>query len=240
MEKEEINEMDKIFQKLMHFPNSTFSDLFDKSIPSNKFTYYLKKMESDGLIEKNEGKYSLTLNGRMSAATIDGETGKNKKRPFVAMLLAIKKGDDYILYTRMKEPYYGNKGFPGAKVEMGEEILLAAKRELFEETGLTCEGKIVTVQNLIDKNNDEIFNHIIQYVILFENPKGELIKENREGTYEWMNKDKIKKLKNLFPDVPYVIDDIENNKFSIREIKIIQKNEKFVGAKIEDIVKYKF
>lgn len=176
-------QINKIFQKLIHFPASTFSDLWEKDISSNKFTYYLKKMENEGLIEKKENKYYLTLRGKKEATTIDGSTGTTKKRPYVAMLLVIKKENKYILYKRMKEPYYGNCGFPGAKLEMNEEILDAAKRELKEETNLDGEGKIIGIQNVITKNNGELFAHMVQYIILFENPSGELITESREGTY---------------------------------------------------------
>lgn len=234
---EDITQINKIFQKLMHFPASTFSDLWEKDVPSNKFTYYLKKMEKEGLIEKKESKYYLTIKGKKEAATIDGETGKTKKRPYVALLLIIKKEDKYILYKRMKEPYYGNCGFAGAKLEMGESILDGAKRELKEETGLICDGKIIGVQNIMTLNNNELFAHMVQYLVLFENPKGELIKESREGTYSWEKKETILSQKNLFPDIPLVIKDVEEKRFKIKEVKVIQENEKFVDIKVSEITK---
>ncbi len=230
----EITQINKIFQKLMHFPASSFSDLWEKDITSNKFSYYLKKMENQNLIEKKDEKYFLTLKGKKEAATTDGSTGIVKKRPYIAMLLAIKKGDKYVLYKRMKEPYYGNSGFPGAKLEMGEEILSAAKRELLEETGLICDGKLIGIQNLITYNNDELFAHMVQYIILFENPNGKLVNESREGTYYFKTKKEILSQKKLFPDIPKVIDDIENKKFSVREVKVFQKDEKFIGIEIKE------
>ena len=235
LEEEEISEVNKVFKTLMHFPGSSFSDIWDKQIESNKFTYYLKKMEKEDLIEKKNAKYYLTLKGKSLATTVSGETGQTKKRPYVALLLAVKKGDKYILYHRMKEPYYGNCGFPGAKVEYGEEILSAAERELKEETNLEGKGKVITIQNILTENNGKVFGHMTQFVILFKDPKGELIKENREGTYEWATKEKILAQKNLFPDIPGVIDIIENRKKIIREVKILQKDEKFVGIETKKI-----
>jgi len=235
-EKEEITEINKIFKVLMHFPGSTFSDLWDKKIESNKFTYYLKKMEKDELIEKKDGKYFLTLNGKSIATTISGETGQNKKRPYLALLLIIKKNDNYILYHRMKEPYYGNCGFPGAKVDFGEEVLESATRELKEETGLEGNGKIVAVQNALTINNGKVFGHMTQFFVLFENPTGELITESREGIYEWAKKEKILSQKNLFPDVAKAIQIVENKTFVIHETKLIQKDEKFKNATFTNIL----
>ena len=235
-EEEEITEINKIFRSLMHFPGSSFSDLWDKKVESNKFTYYLKKMESQDLIEKKDHKYFLTLKGKSLATTVSGETGQAKKRPYVALLLIIKKDEEYILYHRMKEPYYGNCGFPGAKVEYGEEILPAAKRELFEETGLIGDGKVIAVQNALTLNNNEVFGHMTQFFVIFENPTGKLIKESREGTYEWATKEKILAQKNLFPDVPEAIKIVENKKFVLRETKLIQENEKFKNVIFNDIL----
>jgi ADP-ribose pyrophosphatase YjhB (NUDIX family) len=238
-EEKEITEINKIFRTLMHFPGSSFTDLWDKQVESNKFTYYLKKLESEELIEKKEAKYYLTLKGKSIATTISGETGQAKKRPYVALLLIIKKGEEYIFYHRLKEPYYDNWGFPGAKVEYGEEILPAAKRELLEETGLTAEGKIIAVQNGLTINNNEIFGHMTQFFILFKDPTGNLINESREGTYEWATKERILLEKNLFPDVPEAIKIVEEGKFVVRETKFIQEDEKFIGIKSTDIFKEK-
>ncbi|MEK6958689.1 MAG: NUDIX domain-containing protein [archaeon] len=244
-EKTQLTEINKIFKTLMHFPASTFSDLWDKSIESNKFNYYLKKLETDGLIEKKNGKYSLTVKGKSASTTVSGETGKEEKRPAVTLLLVIRRKakkantHDYVLYKRFKEPYYGHCGFPGAKMKRGEEILESAERELMEETGLNGKGigKIVCIQNGHVINDGELFHHMLQFVILFDDPKGELVKENREGTYEWATKDEILRQEDLFPDIPGVIEEVESGKFGVKEIKFLQKNQRFVGIESRHVHK---
>ena len=238
-EETEIKEINKIFKTLMHFPGSSFGDLWDKEVPSNKFTYHLKKMESEKLVEKKDGKYYLTIEGKSFATTVDGETGTTKKRPYVSLLLVIKKDNKYILYHRQKEPYYGNCGFPGAKVEYGEEILSAAKRELKEETNLDCDGKVIAIQNILTINDKTLFGHMTQFIILFEDPTGELIKESREGRYEWATKEKILSQKNLFPDIPSAMTLVEEKKFVVRETKLIQENEKFKDIKTNNFFESK-
>ena len=46
-----------------------------------------------------------------------------------------KKGDRVLMCTRKKDPYKGLINFPGGKIELGEDGLTAAYRELEEETG---------------------------------------------------------------------------------------------------------
>jgi ADP-ribose pyrophosphatase YjhB (NUDIX family) len=237
---ENLTETNKILKTLMHFPGSNYSDLWDKEIPSNKFNYYLKKLENDNIIEKNEGKYYLTLKGKEFVTTICGETGKKEERPIVALLLVLRKKvnrkSKYILYKRMKEPYYEYNGFPGAKVKKGEEILCSARRELKEETNLECKGKIIGIQNCIVINNKKLFHHYLQFVILFDEPKGKLIEESREGIYLWEDKEKVLSQEKLFPDIPGVIKAVENNNFYFKELKLIQENEEFVGIEEKRII----
>ena len=44
-----------IFLKLIHKPEAKFSELWDKTMESNAFSYHLKKLENEGLIEKTRG-----------------------------------------------------------------------------------------------------------------------------------------------------------------------------------------
>jgi ADP-ribose pyrophosphatase YjhB (NUDIX family) len=48
------------------------------------------------------------------------------------------RGDDALLIRRAKPPGVGTWSLPGGKQELGETAEAAARRELFEETGLDC------------------------------------------------------------------------------------------------------
>jgi len=50
-----------------------------------------------------------------------------------------QKSPKYVLVQRGKEPNKGFWSLPGGKIELGEGSLPAAKRELWEETGLSAE-----------------------------------------------------------------------------------------------------
>jgi 8-oxo-dGTP pyrophosphatase MutT (NUDIX family) len=73
----------------------------------------------------------------------------------------------YVLVERGKEPNKGMWSLPGGKIEAGETTIIAAKRELLEETGLGCstadlwkmawseDGPIAITDSIHVADNDE-------------------------------------------------------------------------------------
>ena len=58
------------------------------------------------------------------------------RKTLAAVSVAIVRGDTVLLVKRARQPSQGLHAFPGGKVEAGETLEQAARRELLEETGL--------------------------------------------------------------------------------------------------------
>ena len=55
-----------------------------------------------------------------------------------AVSVALRNGGRFLLVKRGRAPSLGEYAFPGGRVEEGETLEEAARRELLEETGLTA------------------------------------------------------------------------------------------------------
>jgi len=56
--------------------------------------------------------------------------------PILGVSALVQREDAVLLVRRAKAPYRGVWAFPGGKVEFGESLKAAAKREVLEEAGL--------------------------------------------------------------------------------------------------------
>jgi 8-oxo-dGTP diphosphatase len=63
----------------------------------------------------------------------------DKESPSVMVDAIIERNDELLLVKRRKDPFKGVLSFPGGKVDLGERVEDAVKRELREETNLDIE-----------------------------------------------------------------------------------------------------
>ena len=74
-----------------------------------------------------------------------------------AVSVALKRGDTLLLVQRANEPAKNQWAFPGGRVERGEKLEAAARRELLEETGLRAAELGVHVELLLGKYHLTVF-----------------------------------------------------------------------------------
>jgi 8-oxo-dGTP pyrophosphatase MutT (NUDIX family) len=120
-------------------------------------------------------------------------------------------------------PYHG---YITGKIRWGEEVLETAKREIFEETGMTANKlTLVGVEHKRDyAKNGDLLEDKYFFVIRAEDFDTEDFKKYEGGESLWVDKEEISKLPNLFDDMDALMEMFEGNKFSFTEPKYTVKS----------------
>jgi len=194
----------KILKELLFKPNATFTDLNTSDLTSDHFSYHIKLLLEHNYIIKNDaGTYTLTDKGKEFANTMDTEKIKIEKQPKVAVFIIPEKKIDEIphvlIQKRLKEPYFGHQGFMSGKVQFGEPIHEAAKRELKEETGLS--GNLVfkgIFHDIIYSKQDKLLEDKLFHIFIAQDCKGRLLKKFEGGENYWIKKKDFATLENKY------------------------------------------
>lgn len=107
-------------------------------------------------------------------------------------MIKINRGNDVLVLDKVKK--YGWEGltFPGGHVEKIESITESVIREAKEETNLDIENiKYVGMISWYDMGNDD---RIVGFLYETDDFSGELIKENVEGSLEFIDYDELKNM----------------------------------------------
>ena len=107
-------------------------------------------------------------------------------------MIKINRGNDVLVLDKVKK--YGWEGltFPGGHVEKIESITESVIREAKEETNLDIENiKYVGMISWYDIDNND---RIVGFLYETDDFSGELIKENIEGTLEFIDYEELKNM----------------------------------------------
>lgn len=213
----------KILRELLFHPRRKFSELNADNVPTDQFTFHVKRLVELDLVQKTDDGYELTTAGKEFANRFDTETVKIERQAKLgALVVCVREQNgkrEYLLQQRLKQPYYGFYGFVGGKIRWGETAVEAAGRELEEETGLQATLAAAGIEHKMDyrKGTGELLEDKFFYFFRGERSTGTLIETFEGGRNAWLTKDDVLKLPDLFPDVREGLDLIEGAEFKLVE-----------------------
>lgn len=171
-----------------------FSSLKPEEIPSDQFTFHLKQLPELGIVEKiDDGSYQLTVGGKEYANRFDTDSGvvKTERQAKLSIIvLAYRDRDgtrEYVMQERLKQPFFGYRGFIAGKIKIGESVVEAAERELMEEAGLAGEVANKTVYHeRIYATDGKLLEDKYFFVCTAKITEGELQTEFAGGKNAWV------------------------------------------------------
>ncbi len=129
-------------------------------------------------------------------------------RPIPAVACLVIKDKRVLTILRGKPPSENFWSLPGGKIELGEKLLDAAKREVFEETRIIVEpiSPFAAIDAIYyDKTNKIIFHYVIIYVSA-QYLEGEILPDDDVLDAKWMS-----------------LQDMEKTNFEPKTLEIVKK-----------------
>lgn len=217
---------DLLFEKSLKY-----SEIKPVYMENSQFVFHMNRLAEMDLVSKWGSTYKLTEKGKEFANKIDVETLKIRPQAKITTELCAVRNlgseVEFLVYKRLKNPFYGTYGFPTQKVFWGESIEEAAKRGLMEETGLEGTPKLFAVRHYrVYSSKEELLEDKLMHGFIFENPTGKLSSSN-EGEYFWIKEKEIEKKITKPQDEFYeFLNTLKSlkNEITYKEIEVITKN----------------
>lgn len=220
-----------ILKELLLKESARFSEINQEQIPSDQFTFHLKQLSEAGIIEKDErGNYKLTISGKEYANRhdIDSQEVKLEKQAKLSVVVIptrLNNGErEYAMQTRLKQPYYGFRGFVTGKIKYGEAAAEAAERELLEEMGL--QGNLIqksVYHERVYSVEQQLLEDKYFFLFLAENVEGDLIQEFPGGKNDWCAEDDCLR-GNVFYDIADLLNLTQQNSTEFLEKSYVVEN----------------
>lgn len=191
----------EILKKLSLSPKLKFNQLLIENLESVHMNYHLQKLKTIGLVKKEKEFYVLTDSGKDYTNMMDDVVDEIERQPKTSILIyGVRQRSDgqleFLLTKRLKHPFFGKIAELTGKVRFGETLEQAARRELFEETGLTAKTFVLErVWHILrNKESGEVLQDVIFYQFFVTDFEGVFIEKLPYQENFWMTKNEFDNL----------------------------------------------
>ena len=217
----------KALKVLLFNPSARFSQLNKDKVPTDQFNFHLKALICANIIEKQNQKYCLTYKGKELAGRMDTEAEVIERQAKISLaIVPVKKVGKtrlYLVHQRLKQPYYGYYGAINGKIHWGEKVMDAAKRELFEETGLVAEE--MTMLGVFHKSDYAQDGKLLEDKFFFrvrvDKFSGELKEVVAEGKNYWLTQEQVAKLDKTYKHFPKFLAEYDKDRIEFAEMDFL-------------------
>ena len=121
---------------------------------------------------------------------MDDNQREYPKHPIATSLAVVFCGDKTLIIKRSKEPSLGKWSLPGGRIELGETVVDAAKRETLEETNVEIDAKKVidVVDGIIRDNVGQVRFHYIAHYVYSLYRSGTAIASSDAADVKWLTR----------------------------------------------------
>lgn len=200
-----------------------FSQLQPKEIPNNVFSYHLKKLVELGYVEHSKDGYYATRKGLKSVLYSGSKIKQKAAPPLISIVYVTNDDGKVLLLKRRNKPFAGWFGLPSGLIHQGESLDAAAKRELFEKTGIVSDKNLEFVGVLdfryLNKESNDLFVHAVAFVYKYkcicQNENDVILdKESKYGELDWSGLTREK----ILPEVRTITEMVNKNSPSIKSV----------------------
>ncbi len=200
-----------ILKTLMYTKYARFRDMRPPKIDSNAYSYHLRMLQKEGLVEKTDEGYKLAPAGLFYVDRVSMTNLEPRPQPKIITMIVVKNHkDDILLYSKLRQPFIGSWVLPFGKVHLDDDnIDTAATRELSEKAGVD----LVDVSHRGDcyiyaKVDGQIVSSVMAHIFSASLDNGEV--DTEKHAVRWVSDNERSRLQ-LGPAVEDIISEIETN-----------------------------